>query len=161
MCKTLLTTFSLIFLLNDSSIAQTPVIKQVNSFYKTTSGAIGPSGIISTTTYDITLESPKTLILDSALIAGVKVYGDGIIIPTNRSLSTNFLIRIYTHQKGAIWYNGEIILQGVTVSAKVEQRSNYDSVGLTPKIIMYLKTSDNSYRITKQDFDKEQSQYNK
>ena len=149
-----------IFVSGTSSRAQSPSITYASSYYRTTAGAIGPNGIVATTTFDLKINSPYTIILDSAIISGLKVIGDGIIIPTNKQGTIEFRILITTHQKNAVWYNGELEFEGITVSANVHG-SRIDKDKDYPAIVLYIRSNKSAQRIIKQQFDQEQSQYNK
>ena len=149
-----------IFVSVTSSRAQPPFITYASSFYRTTAGAIGPNGIVATTTLDLKINSLYTIILDSAIISGLTVIGDGIIIPTNKQGTIEFRILITTHQKNAVWYNGELEFEGITVSANV-RRSRLDKDKDYPAIVLYIRSNKSAKRIIKQRFDQEQSQYNK
>jgi hypothetical protein len=140
---------------------QSPSISFASSFYKTASGAIGPYGIVATSNFDLELYSTRTIILDSAIIRGFKVWGDGIIIPTNKEGHIEFSIRVITHQKDSVWYNGEMEHKGITVAARVAKSSSHPNLQVHPAVVLYLRTSNSSYVIVKETFDREQSQYNK
>ncbi|MDH3708769.1 MAG: hypothetical protein OER04_02715 [Cyclobacteriaceae bacterium] len=141
--------------------AQSPTITFASSYYKTTAGAIGPTGIISTTTYDLKLNSPKTIMLDHAVISGLRLLGDGIIIPTNKEGTIEFRVRITTHQKDTVWYNGEIEFQGIVVPANVLKILRTDQIKDAPAMVLYLRSAGLNHIVIKEKFDQEQSQYNK
>ena len=141
--------------------AQSPDLIYASSSYKTSAGAIGPTGIVATTIYDLKIDSHKTIILDSAVISGLTVIGDGIIIPTNKEGTIEFRILVAKHQKQTVWYNGELEFQGISVSANVHPRFEFDKNKDYPAVVLYLRTSETNHVIVKQDFDQRNNQYNK
>ena len=161
MCKVTLISFLLVFNTIYLNNAQSPAITYASSFYKTTAGAIGPHGIVATTTYELKLASQKTIILESAVIAGLAIDGDGIIIPTNKEGTISFRIIIYIHRKDSIWYNGELEFEGIWVSANVQQASNTYQNKKNPAVILFLKSDKTNYAVVKNRFDLEERQYNK
>ena len=160
MYKSIVIILMLIFVLSVGSRAQDPAITYLSSSYRTTAGAIGPNGVVATTTYDVKINSPYTIILDSAIISGLTVIGDGIIIPTNKQGTIEFRILITKHQKNAVWYNGELEFEGIRVSANIH-RSRIDRDKDYPAIVLYIRSNKSAQRIIKQQFDQEQSQFNK
>lgn len=152
----------LIFVLSVESRAQDPSINYVSSSYRTTAGAIGTNGIVATTTYDLKINSHYTIILDSAIISGLKVIGDGIIIPTNKEGIIEFRILIATHhQKDTVWYNGELKFEDTKVSAKATRATALNQKNESPAMVLYLRSDKTKYAIVKKLFDQEQAQYNK
>ena len=141
--------------------AQQPDLTYASSSYRTSAGTIGPSGIVATTTYYLTIDSHKTIILDSAVISGLIIIGDGIIIPTNNEGTIEFRILVAKHQKQNVWYNGELVFKGISVSANVHPRLATDKNKDYPAVILYLRTSETNHVIIKQDFDQIHHQYNK
>ena len=153
---------TLIFVVTATGVcyAQSPSIAYATSSYKTSAGAIGPSGIISTSVYGIKLKSSKTILLDSAVINGLKIVGDGIIIPTNKSGTIAFTISISTHQQETVWFSGALGFQDMSVGVNVYKAStDYDKIN--PAIVLYLRNSNARYKIIKEKFDQTHSQYNK
>ncbi len=161
MHKTLIVILLLVFASCNDCKAQPPTITFASSYYKTTAGAIGPTGIISTTTYDLKLNSPKTVMLDHAVISGLSVMGDGILIPTNKEGTIDFRIRITTHQKDTVWYNGEIEFQGMVVPANVVKVPRTDQIKDSSAVVLYLRSGGSNYIVIREKFDQERSQYNK
>jgi hypothetical protein len=151
----------LIFTCTFGCQGQSPAITYASSFYKTAAGAIGPTGIVATTTYDLKIDSHKTIILDSAIISGLTVIGDGIILPTNKEGTIEFRIFVAKHQKDTVWYNGELEFQGITVSANVRPLSKVIEDKDYPDVVLYLRTSEVNHVIVKQTFDQMHNQYNK
>ncbi len=151
----------LIFTSFSNCKAQSPTITFASSYYKTTAGAIGPTGIIATTTYNVKLNSPKTVILDHAVISGLSLLGDGIIIPTNKEETIEFQVRITTHQKDTVWYNGQIEFQGMVVPANVAKVPGTDQIKDAPALVLYLRSTGLNHILIKEKFDQESSQYNK
>ena len=142
-------------------MAQSPVISYASSFYKTTAGAIGTHGIVSTTTYSLVLASTKTIILNQALIDGFVVDGAGIIIPTNKDGTIAFRIIVYTHQKDSTWYEGEIEFEGIKVPAKVQQAPKAFQNSEISAVTLYLKSNRSNYEVTKQKLDEVTRHFNK
>ena len=142
-------------------LGQAPAITYASSFYKTTAGAIGPHGIVATTTYDITIASKQTIILNRAIIAGLTVHGDGIIIPTNKEGNISFRIVVTTHQKDSVWYNGELEFEGIRVSALVAKAPAVNHGDDNPVMVLYLRSKKTDYVISKEQFDQEEAQCNK
>jgi len=161
MRKVSLISFLLIFSTIYLSKAQWPAITYVSSFYKTTAGAIGPHGIVATTTYDLKLASHKTIILESAVINGLAVASDGIIIPTNKEGTISFRIIIYIHQKDSVWYNGELEFEGIRVPANVKKASDRYKNEQIPDVMLYLRSNKTNFVVVKNEFDQEEQQYNK
>ncbi|MGI9543978.1 MAG: hypothetical protein ACR2MX_12040 [Cyclobacteriaceae bacterium] len=141
--------------------AQSPSITYVSSFYKTTAGAIGPSGIIATTTYDLKINSHKTIILDDAVISGLRIMGDGILIPTSKEGTIEFQIRVFHHQKDTVWYNGELKFQGISVPTKTYEASESYQNKEYPAVVLFLRSGGSKHTVVKERFDQEHSQYNK
>ena len=141
--------------------AQSPAITYASSFYKTTASAIGPYGIIATSTYVLKLASPKTVILDKAVVGELVIDGDGIIIPTNKAATISFRIIITTHQKDSIWYNGELEFEGIRVPVNVWNAAKIYQNKELPAVVLYLRSSKNNDILVKNEFDQKESQYNK
>jgi hypothetical protein len=161
MCNVNLISFLLIFNTIYLCNAQSPAITYASSFYKTTAGAIGPHGVVATTSFELKLASHKTIILESVVIAGLAIDGDGIIIPTNKEGTISFRIIIYTHQKDSVWYNGELEFEGIRVSSNAQGVSNTYQNKKDPAVILYLRSNKTNYVVVKNEFDQEESQYNK
>jgi len=161
MRKVLVIILLLIYVSSSASKAQLPSITNVSSFYQTTAGAIGPNGIIATTTLDLKINSYKTIILDSAVISGLRVIGDGIIIPTNQEGTIELQIRISHHQKDTVWYNGELEFQAISVPANVYKVAKFYQNNDYPAIVLFLRSGGSKYTVVKNKFDQEHSQYNK
>ena len=161
MNKVILFTVVQIFSTASLCLGQPPSITFASSFYKTTAGAIGPHGIVATTTYELTIASQKTIILDRAVIAGITVQGEGIIIPTNKEATISFRILITTLQKDSVWYNGELEFEGVRVALPVARAPVFNQLDDLPVVLLYLRSSKTDYVIAKEQFDMEQTQYNK
>ena len=153
----------LLLILKSASVClgQAPAITYASTFYKSAAGAIGPHVIVATTTYDITIASNKTIILNRAIIAGLTVRGDGIIIPTNKEGNISFRIVVTTHQKDSVWYNGELEFEGIRASAPVAKAPAVNQEDDNLVMVLYLRSNKTDYVIGKEQFDQEEAQYNK
>jgi len=138
---------------------QGPGIEYASSHYKTTAGAIGPQGIISTHTYDLHIHSENTLILDGIIVEGFQIFGRNMIIAPKGDELMKLKLVVTTHQKQRVWYNAELSFNGITVPLEViKKEREFDS---DPAVILEVRSKRGLNRIIKYSFDSTSSVYNK
>ena len=109
-----------------SAFSQKPKISYASSCYKTTAGAIGPSGVVNTTTFELKIENSKTIILDSLVLGGFSLQSDGVLIPADKEGLIEIRLVVFTHQKDSVWHNGRLTVNDISVDYSVNKVSRGD-----------------------------------
>lgn len=132
-----------------------------SSFYRTASGAIGPRHITATTTYRIKIKNVEELKIDSIIVGHKKIICKGITILSQDDI-IDFTAVIATHQNRGLWYTSSIMVNETTAySCEVQAVHKDNSAKAKPAVVIYGQKGHLSYKLEKDKFDQEHSQYNK
>ena len=145
-------TFELVF-------AQTESIEFARSRYKTSSGAIGPHGVVATHSFVLHVKAENTLILEGIIISGYYIHGRDMLIPPLLDDLLKLKLLITIHQKDTIWYNAQLTLNDITVPLDVVRKEQYQETD--PAVILKVKSKGEQRWIVKDDFNSHSSSYNK
>ncbi len=151
--------YILLFFCYMALFAHAQEIGYASSRYKTSSGAIGPSGVIATHKFELHIESSKSIILGKMRLDSYEVEGRGLIVPPNLEGSLKFEVIVYIHQKQKVWYNAVLIFEGIKAPVDVTKLNTI--VPSDPKVLLQLKTSDEEVMLKKKEFDAVSASYNK
>lgn len=138
-----------------------PQISFASSFYKTASGAIGPQHIVASDNYRIKIEGIERMVVDSMLIRGQKIICGDLILHAENGL-IDLDVRVAIHQKEKVWYTGKIMSnENITHSCHVGSRSQRNDLSTQPALIIFGHHEKTAYKLIKNKFDQQHSQFNK
>lgn len=131
-----------------------------SSFYKTASGAIGPSHVVASNTYRIKIKGFEDIVIDSIIIGQRKIVCEPVTLQSQNNI-IDFTLSIAIHQNKGIWYTGRIMPNdGATYRCEVQALPN-NKPRTESALIIYGHNGQSSFKLIKEKFDQEHSQYNK
>ncbi len=148
---------SLIFY--ELTFGQSESLEFASSRYKTSSGAIGPHGVVATHSFDLHLKAENTLILEGIIISGYYIHGRDMLIPPSLDDLLKLKLLITMHQKDTIWYNAQLTLNDITVPLDVVRKEQYQETD--PAVMLKVKSKGEQRWIVKDDFDSHSCSFNK
>tara|TARA_Y100001972_G_scaffold124727_1_gene174519 strand:- start:69 stop:542 length:474 start_codon:yes stop_codon:yes gene_type:complete len=141
------------------AFAQTESIEFASSRYKTSSGAIGPLGVVATHSFDLHVKAENTLILEGIIISGYYINGRDILLPPVLDGLLKLKLVITIHQKSTVWYNAQLTLNDITVPLDVVRKEQHQDSD--PAVILKVKSKGTQRWIVKDEFDSHSSSFNK
>ncbi|MEQ8555311.1 MAG: hypothetical protein RIC06_12150 [Cyclobacteriaceae bacterium] len=141
------------------ALAQSESIEFASSRYKTSSGAIGPHGVVATHSFDLHVKTKNTLILEGIVISGYYINGMNMLLPPVLDDLLKLKLVITIHQKSSVWYNAQLSHGDITVPLDVVRKEQY--LDSDPAIILKVTSKGQEHWIIKDDFDSSSSSYNK
>ncbi len=149
----------IVFISCELAFAQSESIEFASSRYKTSSGAIGPHGVVATYSFDLHVKTKNTLILEGIVISGYHINGRDMLLPPVLDDLLKLKLVITIHQKSSVWYNAQLSLDDVTVPLEVVRKEQY--MDSDPAIILKVTSKGQEHWIIKDEFDSSSSSYNK
>ncbi len=147
------------YLVSSGFLFAQPEIEFVNARYKTTSGAIGPHGVVATHSFDIHLKAENTLILEGIIISGYYIYGRNMLLPPILDGLLKLKLVVTIHQKDTVWYNAQLTHNEITVPLDVIKKDKYLDSDLA--VMLKIKSKGEEHWVLKNEFDSNSNSYNK
>ena len=151
--------FIVCFIFCNLAIGQSESIEFAGSRYNTSSGAIGPHGVVATHSFDLHIKATNTLILDGIIISGYYINGRDILLPPVEDDLLKLKLVVTIHQKTSVWYNAQLTLNNIAVPLDVVRKEQYQETD--PAVILKVKSQGEQRWIVKDDFDSHSSSFNK
>lgn len=154
---------SLVFVVGAANAHASPEITFANSFYKTSSGAIGPHRIIATQTYRVQVGGVREIIIDR-IISGRREFSCEPVRLKADSGKINLTISAAIQQKlhGGVTYIAVMKTDdNETYTCEARELPENSSQPVEPAMIIFAQEYHSSFKLIKDEFDQEHSQYNK
>jgi len=147
------------FISSELIFAQAESIEFASSGYRTSSGAIGPQGVVATHSFDIHVQANYTLILDEIIIAGYHISGRDMLLPPVLEDLLKLKLVVTIHQKYRVWYNARLTWNDISVPLDVVRKEQY--LKSDPAVILKVSIQGEQHTIVKDVFDSSSGSYNK
>ncbi len=150
---------AIIFFSCGTSFAQSESIEFASSRYRTSSGAIGPHGVVATHSFDLHIKTENSLILQGIIISGYHIFGHDMLLPPVLDDLLKLKLVVTIHQKDTVWYNAQLTLNDITVPLDVVRKETHREKD--PAILLKVRSKGKQRLYVKEGFDSSSSSFNK